>query len=121
GNLGHALASYDGFEDRGFRIVAVFDSNEAKFGTPVGSLSVQPIQTLAAVVRQYKCQIGIIAVPAEAAQVVADTMTMAGIKSILCYAPITLNVPPRLRVEYIDHVIQLQHMTFYLEKGCLDE
>jgi redox-sensing transcriptional repressor len=121
GNLGHALASYNGFEDRGFRIVGVFDSDESKFGRLVGGLTVQPIHTLASVVREVKCQIGIIAVPAEAAQAVADSMTLAGIKSILCYAPITLNIPPHIRVEYIDPVIQLQHMTFYLEKGCLDE
>jgi redox-sensing transcriptional repressor len=120
GNLGHALASYNGFEDRGFRIVAVFDSDESKFGRVVGALKAQPISAMAAVVQEHKCQIGIIAVPTEAAQNVAEMLALAGIKSILCYAPITLNVAPEIRVEYIDPVIQLQHMTFYLDKGCLD-
>lgn len=121
GYLGHALASYTGFEERGFRIVAVFDNDERKVGNPVGSVSVQHIDNLPTVVKQYNCQIATIAVPAHVAQHVADSVIEAGIKSILCYAPITLNVPDTIRVEYIDPVIHFQHMTFYLEKGCIDE
>ncbi len=120
GNLGRALAAYNGFENRGFRIVGVFDSDERKIGTKVDKLVVEPTATVAEKVRRYKVQISVIAVPAEAAQSVADTLIEAGIKSILCYAPITLNVPKHIRVEYIDPVIHFQHMTFYLEKGCLD-
>ncbi len=72
-------------------------------------------------VHKYKCQIAIMAVPAEAAQAVADRLIEVGIKSILCYAPITLNRPKHIRVEYIDPVIHFQHMTFYLEQRCLEE
>lgn len=120
GYLGHALASYDGFENRGFRIVGVFDSSDAKIGTAVGSLLVEPMDRVQDFVQKYQCQIAIMAVPAEAAQSVADLLIEAGIKSILCYAPITLNVPKYVRVEYIDPVIHFQHMTFYLERGCLE-
>ncbi|HXF62608.1 MAG TPA: redox-sensing transcriptional repressor Rex [Caldilineaceae bacterium] len=121
GYLGHALAAYNGFEDRGFRIVAVFDNDPAKIGSSVGAnLTVQPASNVARVIQQVQCQIAIIAVPADAAQSVADTLIEAGIKSILCYAPITLTVPRHIRVEYIDPVIHFQHMTFYLEKGCID-
>jgi redox-sensing transcriptional repressor len=60
----------------------------------------------------------VIAVPASAAQKVADALIEAGIRSILSYAPITLNVPQGVRAEYIDPVVHFQHMTFYLEKGC---
>lgn len=121
GYLGHALASYNGFVDRGFRIVAVFDSDEAKIGTQMGSVAViEPIDAIGRAVNKYKCQIAIIAVPADAAQNVANQLIEAGIKSILCYAPITLTVPKHIRVEYIDPVIHFQHMTFYLEKGCID-
>lgn len=121
GYLGHALASYNGFEHRGFRIVAVFDSDARKIGTEMGSgVAIEPISSIPQTVRQYKCQIAIIAVPAEAAQPVANELIEAGIKSILCYAPITLTVPKHIRVEYIDPVIHFQHMTFYLEKGCID-
>lgn len=122
GYLGHALASYNGFEQRGFRIVAVFDNDPRKIGANVGgSINVEPIASVPAGVHRHKCQIGIIAVPAEAAQEVADILVQAGILSILSYAPITLNVPDHVRVEYIDPVIHFQHMTFYLEKRCLEE
>lgn len=120
GYLGHALAAYNGFENRGFRIVGVFDSDERKVGAQVGELRVEATNSVATWVRRYKVQIGILAVPAEAAQAVADVLIEAGIKSILCYAPITLTVPKHIRVEYIDPVVHFQHMTFYLEKGCLD-
>lgn len=120
GYLGHALAAYNGFENRGFRIVGVFDSDERKVGAQVGELRVEATDNVATWVRRYKVQIGILAVPAEAAQAVADVLIEAGIKSILCYAPITLTVPKHIRVEYIDPVVHFQHMTFYLEKGCLD-
>jgi redox-sensing transcriptional repressor len=121
GYLGHALAAYNGFEHRGFRIVAVFDNDPEKIGTQLSeSLVVEPIRIVPQVVRNFQCQIAIIAVPAEAAQGVANTLVEAGIRSILCYAPITLTVPKQIRVEYIDPVIHFQHMTFYLEKGCID-
>lgn len=121
GYLGHALTHYNGFENRGFRIVAVFDNNPDKIGQPVGQLSIEPTSAIPQVVATYRCQIAIIVVPAASAQSVADTLIEAGIKSILCYAPTTLTVPKTVRVEYIDPVIQLQHMTFYLERHCLEE
>ena len=121
GYLGHALASYDGFENRGFHIIGVFDSSVDKIGTSVGSLTVEPVEMVQEYVQKYQCQIAIMAVPAEAAQVVADMLIEVGIKSILCYAPITLNIPKHIRVEYIDPVIHFQHMTFYLEQRCLEE
>jgi redox-sensing transcriptional repressor len=120
GYLGHALTNYSGFVNRGFRIVALFDTDPAKIGTTVGGVTVQPESAIAETIAQYKCQIAIIAVPAEAAQRVADMLIENGIKSILCYAPITLTVPKEIRIEYIDPVIQLQHITFYLEKGCIE-
>jgi redox-sensing transcriptional repressor len=116
GFLGHALAHYNGFEDRGFRIIAVFDNNVAKLDQAIGQLKVEPVSAISQIVSQHHCQIAIIAVPAASAQTVADTLIESGIKSILCYAPITLTVPKGIRVEYIDPVIQLQHMTFYLDK-----
>jgi redox-sensing transcriptional repressor len=121
GYLGHALASYNGFEQRGFRIVGVFDSNADKVDVQVGERKVEPVTAIPGVVHRYHCQIAIIAVPAAAAQAVADQLIDAGIRSILCYAPITLSMPAHIRVEYIDPVISFQHMTFYLDKGCIEE
>ena len=120
GYLGHALASYNGFENRGFRIVGVFDSSTEKLGADIGHLAVQSVENIGPVVSEYGCQIAIIAVPAPGAQTVADQLVAAGIKSILCYAPTTLNLPKEIRVEYIDPVIHFQHMTFYLKKGCVE-
>jgi redox-sensing transcriptional repressor len=120
GYLGHALASYNGFVNRGFRIVGVFDTDAQKVGQPLAEMVVEPPGEISHYVQRYRCQIAIIAVPAEAAQAVADHLIAAGIKSILCYAPITLNVPEAVRVEYIDPVIHFQHMTFYLEKKCVE-
>lgn len=121
GYLGHALASYSGFEHRGFRIVAVFDNDAAKLGSAIGGVQVLATENIAAVVARYRCQIAILAVPATSAQHVADDVIRAGIRSILCYAPLTLTTPPTVRVEYIDPVIHFQHMTFYLDKGCIEE
>lgn len=121
GYLGHALASYNGFENRGFRIVAVFDSDAEKIGNSVGTLQVEPLTNMLPIVQEYGCQIAIIAVPASGAQNVADILVKAGIKSILCYAPTTLTLPKEIRAEYIDPVIHFQHMTYYLEKQCVNE
>ena len=120
GYLGHALASYNGFENRGFRIVAVFDSDNEKLDQGIGNLRVKPITEVKQVIAEVGCQIAIIAVPAVGAQDVADVLVEAGIKSLLCYAPTTLTLPKEIRVEYIDPVIHFQHMTYYLEKHCID-
>lgn len=121
GYLGHALASYSGFEHRGFRIVAIFDNDAAKLDSAIGGVQVLATENIEPVVARYRCQIAILAVPATSAQRVADDVIRAGIKSILCYAPLTLTTPPAVRVEYIDPVIHFQHMTFYLDKGCIEE
>ena len=114
GNLGRALANYEGFESNGFRIVAVFDSAEKKIGMPVGHLQVQNVTEMGRVIREKKVQIAMLAVPAEVAQSVADQLVELGIRAILNYAPITLGVPPRVKVYYIDPVVGLQSMTYYV-------
>ena len=115
GRLGHALALYSGFENRGFRIAAVFDANPKIIGTYLGNIKVKRMDEIPATITETRCQIATIAVPAESAQKVAEILISSGIKSILCYAPITLKIPEQVRVEYIDPVIHFQHMTFYLE------
>ena len=121
GNLGTALASYNGFENRGFRIVALFDSAPEKIGQQLGAITVQPLEEIPVVVRRTHCQVAVLAVPAAAAQAVSALLIESGINSILCYAPITLSVPENVRVEYIDPVIHFQHMTYYLCKGCIED
>ena len=114
GSLGNAIANYAGFETRGFRIVAIFDEDKKKIGLEMGPVFVDDFANLKQRVEETNAQISVIAVPTQAAQRVADQLIEAGLTSILCYAPITLTVPPHVRVEYIDPVIHFQHMTYYL-------
>jgi len=114
GHIGNAVANYSGFAHRGFRVCAVFDKDPNKVGTRVGMHEVQPMTKLHDVVREQAVKLAMIAVPVEVAQEVADTVVMAGITAILNYAPINLIVPDTVRVENIDPVLHLQHMTYYL-------
>lgn len=115
GNLGQALACYSGFEERGFRVVAAFDNDPDRVGAQLGSINVSPMSDLKSLIQEHSCKIAILAIPAHAAQEVANLLIDAGIRSILSYAPITLHVPNHVRVEYIDPVLYFQHMTYYLD------
>lgn len=114
GDLGSAVARYQGFAAHGFRFVAIFDNAPKKIGARVNGLSVEDIAEMPRVLRGKKVEIAVLAVPANQAQSVTDKLVQAGIRSILSYAPITLNVPPDVRVYYIDPVAGLQSMTYYL-------
>ena len=114
GFLGHALASYRGFQRRGFVITAVFDSDPAKVGATIGELTVRDAAELETALRADGIQIAILAVPADAAQATADRLVAAGVRAILSYAPASLTVPPGVHVRDSDPVVQLQQMTYYL-------
>lgn len=114
GDLGHALAHYADLRSRGFRITVIFDSNPAKHGQKLGDCVVQDSARMLEVLQNQNYKIAVIAVPAEAAQEVADTCVEAGVQALLNYAPITLRVPPNVYVQYIDPVLHLQRMTYYL-------
>jgi len=114
GDLGRALAHYQGFESEGFRLVAIFDNAPKKIGTQVGDLQVQDVTELPRWIHEKRIRVAILAVPAEAAPAVAAKLVELGICAILNYAPITLNVPPSVRVYHIDPVIGLQKMAYYL-------
>ena len=115
GDLGHALAGYRGFAGRGFRITAVFDKDPAKIGQTLPSgLVIEDVANLAARVNETQWHIAIIAVPAEEAQPIANTLIESGVTSVLNYAPISLIVPSGVRVEQIDPAVHLQHLTYYL-------
>lgn len=118
GDLGQALAHYEGFHGRGFRIVALFDNNPRKIGTRMGAFTVMDSESIPTVVRDRGIEIAIMAVPPSAAQEVANQLVEAGIRAILCYAPITVQVPPDVMVKYMDPVVPLQHMTFYLKEDA---
>jgi redox-sensing transcriptional repressor len=115
GDLGRALAHYRGFVSRGFRVVAVFDNDPARLSSVNGDVEMYEMKQLAEVVKARGIRIAMLAVPAEAAQEVCDQLVAAGVRAILNYAPITLTVPPNVHVQYIDPVMHLQRMTYYLE------
>ncbi|MFC1466762.1 MAG: redox-sensing transcriptional repressor Rex [Candidatus Brachytrichaceae bacterium NZ_4S206] len=114
GNIGSAIANYPGFAHRGFRVCAVFDNDPKKIGSRVGIYEVYDVRTLPEFVREHDIRLAMIAVPAESAQEVADLAIASGITAILNYAPVNLIVSEHVRVENIDPVLHLQHMTYYL-------
>ena len=115
GYLGHALANYAGFQPRGFRIKWVFDSDLTKIGDKVGDLTIQSITDLRETISSENVKIAIIAVPISVVQEITDTLVEGGVKAILSYVPVHLNVPEDVQVSYSDPVTQMQRMTFYLE------
>lgn len=114
GNIGSAVANYPGFAHRGFRVCAVFDNDPKKIGSAVGAYKIRDVRQLPEFVRKHSVRLAMIAVPAESAQEVADLAIASGIAAILNYAPVNLSVPDHVRVENIDPVLHLQHMTYYL-------
>ena len=114
GFLGHALASYHGFQRRGFAISCIFDNDPAKVGEIIDGLVVQDTTGMEALIQAEGIQIAILAVPAGVAQETADALVAAGVKAILSYAPVSLTVPPGVYLSYSDPVVQLQQMTYHL-------
>jgi len=114
GNLGQALAHYDGFRERGFYVVAAFDRDPHKFSQRIKGVEVYAMDRLAEVIGEKEIEVGIIAVPAESAQDVADRLVAAGVRAILNYADIIVQVPANVRVRHIDPISSLQSMTYYL-------
>ncbi|HYO88861.1 MAG TPA: redox-sensing transcriptional repressor Rex [Candidatus Limnocylindrales bacterium] len=114
GDLGSAVARYKGFAERGFHITCVFDSAADKVGKHVARFTIQPMEQLASTIHARRIRIAMIAVPAEVAQGVADLLIEGGVRAILNYAPINLKVPEDVHVQYIDPVLHLQRMTYYL-------
>lgn len=112
GNLGRALMAYNGFEARGFRLVAVFDADPSRVGQGEGALRVRPMAQLPAVVQEHGIRVGIVAVPAEAAQGVAEKLVAAGIKGILNFAPATLTAPAGVTINSVDLAVQLEQIAF---------
>lgn len=115
GDIGSAVARYKGFADRGFCVSMIFDNDPNKVGTEIGPFQIQDSAKMVEIIQNAGIQIAMIAVPASLAQEVADQLVKAGIKAILNYAPLNLNVPADVHVQHIDPAIHLQRMTYYLE------
>jgi redox-sensing transcriptional repressor len=118
GNLGSALFRYRGFARGGFRVAAIVDDDPAKAGRVVDGLQILPVSELARAVRQNGIQVGVIAVPADAAQLVADRLVAAGVRAILNFAPARLTVPRDVRLQNVDLSIELENLSFHLAQGA---
>lgn len=116
GNLGSAIASYDGLRQHGFMVTAIFDSDPAKVGTMIGDIAVQPIARLTSVLHAQDIRIGVVAVPPAAAQEVTDRLAAAGIRIILNYTPVIVRVPEGVTLHNTDPVHELLHTLYYLSR-----
>lgn len=116
GDLGQALANYDGLVGDGFEIVALFDNDPDKTWGQVHGKDVMDIAELPRVIREKNIKVAIIAVPGSTAQAVADALTDSGVKAILNYSRAHISAPPDVRVQQIDPGIHLQRMTYYLDE-----
>ena len=114
GDMGHALARYPGFVNRGFRIAMVFDNDQEKVGQQIGEFVVQDASSMIEAIQEAGIKVAMLTVPATAAQAVTDMLVKAGVRAILNYAPISLTVPENVRVQHIDPATHLQRMTYYL-------
>lgn len=117
GNLGRALAAYDGFSGRSFRIVALVDDDPAVIGTVVEGLTVTTLNDLAR--SGPTVAIGVITTPAPAAQTVAEQLVMMGVRSILNFAPGHLALPDGVDVRGVDLATELQILAFHEQRRLL--
>jgi len=114
GNLGTALSTYKGFRDRGFYIVGVFDNDLTKIGKRIQDLEVYPLEKLPEIVARHAVKIGVLAVPAEAAQEVADLLIQNGVEALLTFGAVVLDVPEHVVVRNVDLSVKLEILTFNL-------
>ncbi len=115
GDIGSAVARYKGFLNRGFKVEMIFDNDPEKIGTQVGPFTIKDAAQMSQEIQAAGIKVAMITTPAAAAQDVANQLIEAGIKAILNYAPISINVPNGVRVQQIDPTIHLQRMTYYIE------
>jgi len=117
GNLGSALFHYRGFGRQGFRIAVIFDDDPGKVNRDINGVPIFATRDLAREIKARGVQIAIVAVPAEAAQSVADQLVVAGIKAVLNFAPARIRVPRDVRLKDVDLSIELETLSFYLAKS----
>lgn len=114
GNIGSALAQFPGLNSEHFRVAGVVDIDPARIGAQVGRLTVRHSCDLEALVAETGAELGILAVPAEAAQENYEAMTQAGIRAVLNFAPVQLREKPETRVKNVDLLIFLEELAHYL-------
>jgi redox-sensing transcriptional repressor len=116
GNLGRALLGYKGFEQQGFQVVAAFDVDPAKVGRTIEGVEVFHFDRMNEVIQQKEIKLAIIAVPASAAQNVAEQLVAAGIDGVLNFAPVTISLPKHVNKVGVDLAIELEQLSFAVVK-----
>jgi len=116
GNLGKALVKYKGFHKKGFVIKGIFDNNLSKIGKKLGHIFIYDIKEMEKFIQAENVNIGILVVPADSAQEVADKMVTGGIKAILNFAPIHIVLPPEIKIHNVDLSIEFEGLTYYLSQ-----
>jgi len=116
GNLGNALAGYAGFADRGFVVTALFDNDPARVGRAVGDLVVRHLDELDRLCVELDISIGVVATPAAGAQPVCDRLVAAGVRCILNFAPVVLQVPDTVDVRKVDLAAEMQVLSFHVAR-----
>ena len=116
GNLGKALVKYKGFKKRGFTIKGIFDNNPSKIGKKLGHIFIYDIKEMEKFIQTENINIGVLVVPADYAQEVADKMVAGGIKAILNFAPIHIILPPEIKIHNVDLSIEFEGLTYYLSQ-----
>ena len=117
GNLARALLRYRGFSEHNFAIVGLFDSDPAKVGETVEGLRIEPLTDLGRTARSLHAELGILTVPSDAAQAVANQMVAAGLRGVMNFAPVLLDLPPGVQVVTVDLAIQLEQLAFAVHLG----
>lgn len=117
GRLGQALANYDGFREQGFNITAVFDSDRSKVGGALAGQTVRHVEQMATILPKSAIELAILAVPAQAAQKIADVLVQCGIKAIWNFAPVRLEVPNYVEVRQENLIVGLMALSYHLAKG----
>ena len=112
GNLGRALIGYRGFQRPPFRIVAAFDIETHKIGEKFEGIPVFPIDELRQRVAEFGIRLGLLAVPAPAAQEVAEQLLKAGLRGIFNFAPVKLSLPDEIQLVSVDLAVELEQLTF---------
>jgi redox-sensing transcriptional repressor len=120
GNLARALLRYRGFGQQGFRIVALFDTDPAKIGQRLEGLEIHATDQMPAVIATSGAELGLLTVPSEAAQGVADALVAAGIRGVLNFAPMVLRLPPGVSLVSVDLAIQMEQLAFLVQMGSTD-
>jgi redox-sensing transcriptional repressor len=114
GKIGAALAQYRGFHQRGFRIIAAYDTNPEKIGRPLEGIDVRDVSKLEADLAREQPDIAVIAIPSEGAQAVLDRVVKAGVKAVLNFAPAQLHAPTDVTVKTVNMAMELEGLSFAL-------